>query len=97
MSVGGVEPPPAVYLSPQAISPLSASKEPIALALAVRPNLTEPSESLAAKATENSVKAVGAADKAGLNNTQDKQQRNSILSEQSTVGVAVTGRVDVYV
>ena len=38
MNVSGVswvDQPPVVYLSPQAINPLSASKEPIALALAV--------------------------------------------------------------
>ncbi len=95
MSVGGVE-TSAVYLSPQAISPLSASKEPIALALAARPDLTEPAAANASKEADKAVKAVGAADKAGLNNTQEKQQRTSILSTQSTAGVAFAGRVDVY-
>jgi hypothetical protein len=95
MSVGGVE-TAAVYLSPQAITPLSASKEPIALALAARPDLTAPTESSASKAAEKAVKAVGAADKAGLNNTQEKQ-RTPALSDQSTAGAAFAGRVDVYV
>lgn len=94
MSVGGVE-TAAVYLSPQAITPLSASKEPIALALAARTDLNEPTESSALKAAEKAVKAVGAADKAGLN-TQEKQ-RTPALSDQSTAGVAFAGRVDVYV
>jgi hypothetical protein len=93
MNVGGVE-TAAVYLSPQAITPLSASKEPIALALAVRPDLTEsagPSASLAAE----KVKAVGAADKSGLNPSPEK--RTSVLADQSAQGAASTGRVDVYV
>ena len=95
MSVGGVE-TAAVYLSPQAISPLSASKEPIALALAVKPDLNEPAASTASKAAEKAVKAVGAADKAGLNSTQDRQQRTPALSDPSTVGVSFVGKVDVY-
>ena len=85
MSVGGVE-TAAVYLSPQAISPLSASKEPIALALAVKPDLTESASATASKA----------ADKAGLNNTQERQQRTPALSDPSTVGVSFVGKVDVY-
>jgi len=95
MSVGGVE-TAAVYLSPQAITPLSASKEPIALALAVKPDLTEPTGSSASKTAEKAVKAVGAADKAGLNHTQERQQRTPALSDPSTVGVSFAGRVDVY-
>jgi hypothetical protein len=97
MSVGGVE-TAAVYLSPQAITPLSASKEPIALALAVKPDLTETAGSIASKAAEKAVKAVGGADKAGQTglNTQERQQRTPALSDPSTVGVSFAGRVDVY-
>jgi hypothetical protein len=93
MNVGGVE-TAAVYLSPQAITPLSASKEPIALALAVRPDLTESAGSSASKAAEK-VKPVGGVDKAGLNVSQEK--RAPALPDQSTTGAAATGRVDVYV
>ena len=95
MSVGSVE-TPVVYLPPQAISPLSASKQPIALALAVKPDLTEPAGSIISKVTEKAVKAVGAADKAGLNSTQERQHRAPALSDPSTVRVSFVGRVDVY-
>jgi hypothetical protein len=95
MGVGGVE-TAAVYLSPQAITPLSASKEPIALALAARTDLSELAAAEAAKAaSDKTVKAIGAADKSGLGNTQDKQ-RTVTQPEQSTRGVASAGRVDVY-
>jgi hypothetical protein len=98
MNVGGVE-TAAVYLSPQAITPLSASKEPIALALAARTDLTESAESnaaSAAKAAQKAIKAVDAADKVGLNGT-DEKQRTRLLSDHSTAGAANVGRVDVYV
>ena len=95
MSVSGVE-PAVVYLSPQAISPLSASKEPIAMALAVRPEPRELVGSILAKDADTLVKAVGAADKAGLNNTQEKQ-RTSVLSNPPAAGVAMAGKVDIYV
>jgi hypothetical protein len=95
MSVGGVE-TAAVYLSPQAITPLSASKEPIALALAVRPNLSEPSGASAAQAAEKGVKAVNGVDKANIQ-SQEKQQRGVIPTAQSTEGVSFAGTVDVYV
>jgi len=95
MSVGGVE-TAAVYLSPQAITPLSASKEPIALALAVRPDLSEPSGSAAAKAADKAVKAVNGVDKAQIQ-TQEKQHRTTVPTVQSTEGVSFAGKVDVYV
>ena len=94
MSVGGVE-TAAVYLSPQAITPLSASKQPIALALAVRPDLAEPSGTNAAKAAEKTVKAVGDLDKA--NDKNQDNQRTPLLTAQSTVGASFVGKVDVYV
>jgi len=94
MNVGGVE-TAAVYLSPQAITPLSASKEPIALALAARTDLSESDGPGASKAADKAVKAVDAAAKSGLN-TQEKH-RTPALSDQSTAGVAFAGRVDVYV
>lgn len=97
MSVSGVE-PAAVYLSPQAISPLSASKEPIALALAVRPNLSAPDGAGASKATDSAVKAVDAAGKAGRTGTRAQDERQSMnIAIQSVAGVAAAGRVDVYV
>jgi hypothetical protein len=93
MSVGGVE-TAAVYLSPQAITPLSASKEPIALALAARPDLSKPSA--ATEAADKAVKAINGVDKASAQNTAEKQQRAQIPSAQATQGVALTGKVDVY-
>jgi hypothetical protein len=95
MSVGGVE-TAVVYLSPQAITPLSASKEPIALALAVRPKLEEPSSAAALKAAaDEAVKAVGGVDKSS--GGQLEKQRTSLSSKADTAGVAFAGRVDVYV
>jgi hypothetical protein len=85
MSVGGVD-TAAVYLSPQAITPLSASKEPFALALAARPDLAESTGPTAAKATEK----VTAVDKV------QETRRTSVLSDQATTGAAFAGRVDVY-
>ena len=95
MSVGGVE-AAAVHLSPQAIAPLSASKEPIALALAVRPDLSEPSGSASAKAADKAVKAVNGVDRASVQ-SQERQHRTTIASAQSTEGVSFAGKVDVYV
>jgi hypothetical protein len=95
MSVGGVE-TAVVYLSPQAITPLSASKEPIAMALAVRPKLEEPSGATALKAADQAVKAVGGVDKSGGGHLE-KQDTSRLSSRSDTVGAANAGRVDVYV
>jgi hypothetical protein len=94
MNVGGVE-TAAVYLSPQAITPLSASKEPIALALAVKPDLTEPSGSAAAKAADQALKAVNGVGKANLHHQE--KQRAAIPAASSTAGASLVGKVDVYV
>jgi hypothetical protein len=93
MNVGGVE-TAAVYLSPQALTPLSASKEPIALALAAKPDLTEQAAAGVQNAADKTVKGVDAADKAGVT-TQDKP-RTAALPDRSTAGVTFAGRVDVY-
>ena len=90
MSVGGVEPAPAVYLSPQAISPLSASHEPIALALAARPDLAEPAGTSASK---NANKTQDAHTQA----QQHKPTVQELQQQHTTAGVASVGRVDVYV
>jgi hypothetical protein len=95
MSVGGVE-TAVVYLSPQAITPLSASKEPIALALAVRPKPEEHSTAAALKAAaDEAVKAVGGVDKSSGGHLE--KQRSALSSKTDTAGVAFAGRVDVYV
>jgi hypothetical protein len=83
MSVGGVE-SAVVYLSPQAISPLSASHEPIALALAARPDLAEPAGTTASKTASKAQEA-------------HAQHKKPAPHEQPTAGVASNGRVDVYV
>lgn len=86
MNVGGVEAPPVVYLSPQAISPLSASKQPIALAIPVLPTPEESSD--AAKAGEKNA-----------NRAIDKIQepKAPTLVAASATGSAYHGRVDLYV
>lgn len=88
MSVGGVEAPPVVYLSPQAISPLSASKEPIALALAVRP---EPAD----KAANNATNAVKTPDQV-VDKTAQIKRTAPVIAGNSSSGVQA-GHVDVYV
>jgi hypothetical protein len=87
MNVGGVE-PAAVYLSPQAISPLSASHEPIALALAVRPDLSEPAGSTASKTANKTHEALEHA---------KKPTPPELVQPHPTAGAAAVGRVDVYV
>jgi hypothetical protein len=93
MNVGGME-TAAVYLSPQAITPLSPSKEPIALALAARTDLSKSDGAGISKAADKNVNAVDAATKAGLN--AHEKHRTPALSDQSTAGVAFAGKVDVY-
>ena len=89
MSVGGVE-PAVVYLSPQAISPLSASHEPIALALAARPDLAEPAGTTASKTASKTHEAHAQAQ-------QKKPAVQELQQQPTTAGVASVGRVDVYV
>jgi hypothetical protein len=87
--VSGLEQPPVVYLSPQAISPLSASKEPIALALAARPQpdpvdkaaVTNASKTLTDKAVE---KVQGS-------------RRTPAIPDSTTGGQSFAGKVDFYV
>ena len=89
MNVGGVEAPPAVYLSPQAISPLSASKQPIALSITVPPPAPDESQRAdAAKAGEKNA-----------SRTIDKIQepKAPALVAASAAGSAYHGRVDLYV
>jgi hypothetical protein len=96
MSVGGVE-TPVVYFPPQAITPLSASKEPIVLALAARPRLDEPSGATALKAAaDQAVKAVGGVDKTSAG-ALEKQGRSLLSSQSETAGAAAAAHVDVYV
>lgn len=85
MNVGGVEPPPVVYLSPQAISPLSASKEPIALALATRPEPADPAANNPSKAAEKAVDKV-----------QEVRQAPAV-PESTSPRSPFAGGVDVYV
>jgi hypothetical protein len=88
-------PIPAVYLSPQAISPISASNIPVALNLTQRVDLADPAATTSAKLKQ---------DHRGhhlLNHRQDagatKRTGTSASATSSSPVVVLDGKVDVYV
>jgi hypothetical protein len=89
-------PIPAVYLSPQAISPLSASTTPIALALSQRVDLADPVGTTSSKLSNKDQQA-----KSLLNHRDDGQGTRRLTGtddkSQKSRAIVLDGKVDVYV
>jgi hypothetical protein len=89
-------PIPAVYLSPQAISPLSASTTPIALALNQPVDLADPAGTTSSKLSKQDQQTQSL-----LSQKQDGPNAKRITGPddkaRNTQALVLDGKVDVYV